>query len=183
MNERTQRIILVMAAAILLAPRPALAESEFGRSGPYLRGGVAAAWDVTDLIIDVDQGIGLGIALGQRVNSWLALEAQYHWLGNSTIEGTSAEVTRWDTTANLKVSTAWRFQPYALVGIGYGNYEASGGSGSISAGGFVTRLGAGFDIYITRNIAVYAEGMYVIATGDISELDYATLGAGAMFRF
>ena len=43
-------------------------------------------------------------------------------------------------------------------------------------------LATGLDIHIPTNTAFYAAGVYVIATGDISETDSATLGAGAMSR-
>jgi len=184
------RLLTSLMMMITLLPITASAESEFGRSGAYLRGGVAGAWDLTNLLGEfTDTGVGLGVAGGYRMNSWLAVEGQYHWLGNTDIGFSGndiATVNRWDTTANVRASTSGRFQPYALVGIGYGNYEISDAAdpnNSVSAGGFIARFGGGFDIYITKHIAIYGEGAYVMATGDIDPFDYATLGAGAMWRF
>jgi len=179
------RPIPILATVLVLAlPLAATAENDFGRGGVYVRGGVAAAFDLTSLLGEfVDTGVGLGLAGGYRVNEWLAVEGQYHWLGHTSIETTSVEITRWDTTANVRASLSGRFQPYALIGVGYGNYEQSLGSASASAGGFVAQFGGGLDVYITRHVAVYAEGSYMMATGDIDLFDYAVLGAGAMWRF
>jgi len=191
MNSKAWIVTAVTMVGIMGISSGAWAEgdkNDFGRTGPYLRGGVAAAYDLTVLLGDfTDTGIGLGVAAGYRAHRYVAVEALFHWLGKTDIgsggTGTVATVERWDAIANMKLSPGWRVQPYAAVGVGYGSYGLSSSGGSGTLGGFVARFGAGIDGYITRNIGLYIEGAYTMTTGDIDPFDYAVLEAGAIFRF
>lgn len=189
MNVKSWLAIAGIGALAVCTAVPATAESgkpDFGRTGPYLRGGVAAAFDLTSLIgSEVDTGVGLGVAAGYRVQKYIAAEALFHWLGKTDVNLGFGDTTieRWDALANVKISTAGRFQPYAAVGMGYGSYGVASGGGAGTLGGFVARFGAGMDVYITQHVGIYADAAYTLTTGDIEPFDYATLEAGAIFRF
>jgi hypothetical protein len=127
----------------------------------------------------VDPGVGVGVAGGYRLHPNIAVEGLFQWLGTSDIGGIPV-VKRWDATANVRVSTSGRVQPYAVVGGGYGSLQLGP---TPSVGGFVARFGGGLDVYVTNNIALYTEVAYMLATGDIDGASYATLGLGAMLRF
>jgi hypothetical protein len=170
----------------------------FDRNALYVRGGITLSFDAaTFFLTEVDTGVGVGGAIGYRLHPHVAVEGQIEWQGNQTISFLSvanvAELSRWDATGNLKLFAArGRFQPYAVAGLGY--VRATGACLSLatcSGGGtidsFLVRFGAGFDVYITRNIGLYAEGAYMWATSDIAPgedfPDYGTLGAGVILAF
>jgi len=170
-------------------------ETDFDRSTFYVRGGLATGFDAAIVLAEVGAGVGVGGAVGYRLHPRIAVEGQLQWLGNQSIGVFGqdfAQLSRWDATANGKLFLATgRVQPYAVIGAGYvratGTCTASNCSGGGVGDSFVARFGAGLDVFITRNIGVYAEGAYMLAPNDIepgeSFPDYGTFGAGAIFAF
>ena len=49
--------------------------------------------------------------------------------------------------------------------------------------GFAARFGGGVDIYLSSNIVFVFEGGYVLPTGDVDGLDYASFAVGFQYRF
>ena len=189
-NERNETLnlktrVMTIGSMLLIAsvPLAASAENDFGRSGPYLKGGVAAAFDGSSFLGEVDTGVGFAFVGGYRMSKWLALEGQYSWLGNTDVSflGSTSTAKRWDATANLRASLSGRFQPYAVIGVGYSSFESS--TFGTTRGGFASRWGGGLDAYITNHLALYIDATYMWLTGDVENLNYVTLGAGAMLRF
>jgi opacity protein-like surface antigen len=184
----TKTLAYALASLLLAANTPldAIAEDDFGRSGPYARIGFSGAFDGSAAdSAGSERGLGVGASAGYRLNKWFAAEAQYNWFSPAAQEGGST-VERWDTTVNFRASLSGRFQPYVLVGLGYGRFKRTFESAPIApvdAGGFGSRWGGGLDVYLTNHIVLYAEGSYMWLTGDVSEQGYGTLGAGAMWRF
>jgi hypothetical protein len=120
----------------------ASAENEFDRSGLYVRGGVAAGYDVQSLVT-LASSAGVGGAVGYRLHPRLAVEGQFEWLGTQPL----TTFSRWDFTGNAKAFLATgRFQPYFVAGMGYANVAG--------VGSFLVRAGGGMDVYITENIGI-----------------------------
>ena len=169
------------------------------------------AIDQTDYSYEVDTFISGAGAIGYRFHPFFALDVQFEYLGESDVKlsGTDfipgqgtvtfndtkvATIKIWDVTGNVRAYPLTgvipdRFQPFALIGMGYGKGEVSSDNAALqnevggSEGGFIVRFGGGLDFYITEHIALYGEGSYVLTTGDIEDTDFGTLGAGAMWRF
>ncbi len=97
-----------------------------------------------------------------------------------------------------------RFEPYALVGIGgmwtnlvtgfdtgvacgpgwYWGWWCTGVRTRVaSGGGFISRFGGGFDVWVTEDLAVTVDASYVLPTGEISPLEFWTLNWGAKFKY
>jgi hypothetical protein len=47
----------------------------------------------------------------------------------------------------------------------------------------VSKVGVGFDFYVTENIAVTADLSYLIGAGDLDKHDIVPVSLGAMYRF
>lgn len=188
--------IVMLSTVLLLAGAPSLANaaSEFSRNALYLRGGITASFDAT-ILFGTTSGVGVGGALGYRLHPRIALEGQFEWQGNQsvTLFATSGSLSRWDATGNAKLFLATgRFQPFIVGGVGYvrgsgscvGDFCTGGGA---AADSFLARLGLGLDVYITKNIGIYAEGAYMWATSDVapgeSFPDFGTVGAGVILAF
>ena len=86
----------------------------------------------------------------------------------------------WTLTYNVKAyALLGRIQPYGVLGIGALVFDEKHGSDS----GFVARLGGGLDLYLTDKIVFDFEIAYVLPTGSIDDLPFATFGAGIQFRY
>ena len=66
-----------------------------------------------------------------------------------------------------------------------GKAKASGPGGSASEKdtGGAFRFGGGIDSYFTENALVNLEFSYVLARGDVSDLNYFSLGGGIQYHF
>ena len=96
--------------------------------------------------------------MGYRLLPWLAAEGQFDWLpgfdAKQANDLTVIDGTTWMVSANAK---AWprpedRFQPFALIGLGYlrsWNQPIIGPA--YGGGGFAARFGGGLDAHITRH--------------------------------
>lgn len=215
-NDRSQPVrtarlralaVAALGAALLLLPAAGLAESEFGRPGGYLSGGVSGATEMFSGPLDLDgTGIDVGTAvlvggrLGYRAGTHVAVEAAVDYSVDGfelTVPGTgSLSAKALVATGNVKLYPGdWRVQPFVLGGVGMmrGTTEcttAAGASVSCLALGisdseieFAGRVGGGIDFYLTRHIALSGEVTYVIPTGDLADLDFLTFGGQLLFRF
>jgi opacity protein-like surface antigen len=185
-------------------PEPVLAhDGEFARNGIYL--GVALAGAVyteveDDLeklasvgyFIDVDVEVppGLDARVGYRFHPHLAGEVQIQWFPKADIEFFDVNVLELETltfTGNVKgYLLTGRIQPFLLVGAGLMHFDVKDkvGVGLRAKGeGFAARFGGGVDFYINSNVVFVLEGGYVLPTGDVDGLDYASFSFEFQYRF
>ena len=209
--KNIQRLAVVVLASCLWAA-PGVAEEEdgsdegFGHSGFYI--GVNAALgfgnfyedsieDNTPLTVNVDDSWGLNARVGYRLTSFFALEANYEYMDEFSIEVKGlpdVDQTTHTLTGNLKfLIPIWRFHPYLMLGAGGQYYDFKGSlADSIDdeTWVFAARPAVGLDLYITRNFLLNVEGAGVIALSDfddelssIDTLPYVSLSAGLQWRF
>jgi hypothetical protein len=89
-------------------------------------------------------------------------------------------VDAWNITANAKAyPVAGRFQPYALVGAGYGQADLPHDDND----GFIARFGIGMDIAVVDNFGVMTEVGYVLGTGSMSDYDQIPISVGVFYNF
>ncbi len=146
---------------------------------------------------DVDTGGGFTMTGGYRVFPWLAAEANLSYLGGGDTDGPV-----FDDAAFFSVTIGPKFfplglldeddqplpesfQPYALVGIGGGEYEFEvNGSSRLQSedSTFIARFIFGFDFWATDHIGAFMEGGYHVASeDDINGTGLFTVGA--QYRF
>lgn len=192
-------IVLVVAAAA------ARADSSFSRPGSYLGVGVGGAFETFHGEFDprghdVSNAFSVGGRFGSRLNRFAALDASFDYTINgfdlSNDAASSIEAKALLGFANLRLYPfGGRFQPYAIGGGGFmwANLECADLSGQAFDCGnagfddksidFAGRFGGGLDVYLTRNVALTGELVYVMPTGDLKDMRFLTFGAQLLFRF
>src|SRR5262252_209037 len=157
-----------VAAALLvcLVSRPAYADGEFARSGPYIGVGASRTLNLLESFLDDDPVLthisvsdewGVNTRAGYRLTSWFAVEAEYEWLNDFTARfgnldlGTVGVQT---ATANLRlIGPFGRFQPYLLLGAGaiFVHVRDRFGLLDVQSPAFAGRVGLGIDVFLTQN--------------------------------
>jgi opacity protein-like surface antigen len=188
-------------------------DDDFARDGIYLSVNMAGAWyrDVRDDLkeeiggipppkpfptdgVTVEEPFGLGARVGYRFHPHFAAEAHLQWFANAAVRFTSEDSTvmafKFDNLAysgNVKVYLlTGRIQPFLLAGAGFMHFSADDKVGlgiKTSGEDFAARFGTGIDLYITPSIAGFAEGAYVLTTGELDGLDHVVWSVGLQYRF
>ena len=138
---------------------------------------------------DVDAGGGFTMTGGYRFLPWLAGEANVSYLGGGEVDGTNREADFFSVTFGPKLFPMGLLeeqpipeylQPYALIGIGGGEYDVERTGFEEST--FIARFIVGFDLWFTDHLGSFVEGGYhVAADGDIDGTGLFTIGA--QYRF
>jgi len=150
--------------------------------------GAGALFSIENFECQSDDAWGYNIRAGRRINPFVAVEAEWEhpaskFDDSSRVDGfgrLGGDVDVWNLTANGKVyPIQGQFQPYALVGVGYGQADMPHDDN----GGFIARFGVGLDVLITDNIGVATEVGYVLGTGDLANFDQIPISVGAFYNF
>jgi opacity protein-like surface antigen len=163
----------------------------FDRDGWYAGIGGGGAIEYFDRGNSGNSGIAQ-IRAGYRFLRFAALEAQLEY--TPKFEGKSGRYAGVDTAtfgtwANIKgyPTAPWtgRFQPYAMVGVGWWWERRTGSAinGSQEDGAFVSRYGGGIDVYVTKNIVLTAESAWVLPTGGLDDLTQVQIVGAIQYRF
>jgi opacity protein-like surface antigen len=160
----------------------AAAAQDFARTGMYAQLNGVAAIESFDGVPSsaLDTGLGVAARLGFRMTPNIAVEGLVEYSGDFS------DVGGFDLTSTLYLANARyyfltdRLQPYAALGVGGQNFNASPGP---DEGAFAVRFGGGLDYYISESWGLTGEFAYNLGTGDLDELNYMSLGWGAFFRF
>jgi opacity protein-like surface antigen len=159
-----------------------------GRTGWYL--GAGATYALEQFRSGrADDSPGLKMLGGYRAHRHFAAELDVDYLNGFDVraDGDESHVRGVATTLNGKgYLTTGRIQPYGVAGLG-GLY-VSGIDRSLQNlfgvhGGFLTRFGAGLDLYATDHLVVNAEATYDLPTGAVSALRFVPITLGAQYRF
>ena len=169
-------------------------------------------WELSGSDIDFlspsrDVGWGYDLRAGRRLNEMLAVELEWQHVPGG-FDGSSyesdvdfehyfrSEAQTMALTVNGKFyPITGRFQPFALVGIGWGHVNLDmheqGHDGDDTwnekwdwdGDGFVARFGLGLDVLITDAIGVAAEVDYLLPTGPIEDFDQIPITLSAFYNF
>ena len=75
------------------------------------------------------------------------------------------------------------FQPYLLVGGGYGSVKDERASSPRDTAGASFQFAGGIDVYVHRNIALFAQAGYLLHTGNRSDYGSIPITFGVTYRF
>ena len=171
-------------AAQFGSPGEAPADLAYSREGAYIGlGGAYAVESFDSNEGDHDDAGALVFRAGYRGYPYFAVEL----LGEvfTKFEGTDDldnDIHGFAVTLNAKgVLPLGRFEPFAMIGIGFLDIDAD--RRRDRRDDFAFRSAVGLDFHITPHWVAYAEGMYLLPTGEVSNYDLATFGAGILYRF
>jgi hypothetical protein len=148
-----------------------------GFQGPFLEENYGKSW-------------GFNARGGYRFFDWFAAEAIVEYadkFGPNRARSVAPDISLLSSTVNAKfIVPVERFQPYLELGAGF--LYANTGSGffnSISDEdfGFAGRLGAGIDLYLTRNVSLFVDNSWTMSTDNAEDLYFYSLGGGARYNF
>jgi len=183
---RKQTFVLACVLGLTVAAAAATVRAEDGdyaELGLYLGAGGVYAIEMFD-VGGVDNSNGFNVRGGYRVHPNVAVEGLFEYY--SKFDMSPGDLSAWSLTANAKVyPLLGRWQPYALVGLGYlsGDADFGQGNGSGNEDGFVMRFGGGLDANITENWQIGPEVAYVLPFGDIEDFDAVTISGGIRYMF
>jgi hypothetical protein len=195
--------LAALLVALVLPSGAALAKDEYEdpeqtlEKSMYLQLGGQGNFDLFGATTGQNSG-GINIRAGLRSASWMAIEAQFEWVHGMEPDGNRSG-DDWTTTFNWRVYPLTdlilkgRIQPFLVMGIGATSYKLNEPSVPRCLGnycpdkryfGFSSRWGGGVDVYVTDKIGIVLDCTYVWATGTpIKDLNYVSLGLGAIYRF
>jgi opacity protein-like surface antigen len=183
-------------------------EEDWNRLGFYI--GIGPSWFAEQFEGEVgrfvphDNSWGFNFRFGYRFWEYMAVEGLYEYaddFGDSELFfddfgdefNLETDIQTNVFTANLKLIAPFgRFQPY--LGGGAGFMQANTDLDVTGPGRFrefefdsdfvfAGRVMGGFDVYITPQVALYADSSWVIPTSDLEDLEYVSVNLGARYIF
>jgi opacity protein-like surface antigen len=173
-----------MPQAVAAAP---MAEPEPAPTG-YWYVGVGGIYSIENFHCDADDAWGYNVRAGRRINRWVAVEAEWeHPVDDfddaDKVDGfgrLDGDIEVWNVTANARVYPLdGRWQPYILIGGGYGEADLPHDDND----GFVGRFGLGLDFLITDKFGVTTGVDYVVGTDDLGDYDQIPVSVGIFYNF
>jgi opacity protein-like surface antigen len=169
------------------APAPAVAAIEEEPEGHWYVG-AAALVGFENFHCEADEAWGYNIRAGRRFNRWAAAEVQFDhpvdkYDDADKVDGFGrlhGDVNAWDLTANGRFyPIEGHFEPYAVVGAGYGEADLPHDQNH----GFVARFGAGIDFPINSRFGLTTGADYILGTGAMSDYDQILVSLGGFVMF
>jgi len=171
-------------------PHSPTGKKEFNREGPYIGISAIASFEQFDTptgstVTFDDSTAGLGIRFGYRTWANLAVEVvaenSFDFDVMTPLGDAQLDIFNVGIQGKYFLLTE-AFQPYALLGGGWTQVDVEGG-GSMDDNGAYVRIGAGFELYITRDVALFGEGHLNRTLGGVKDFDHVDIQAGFIFRF
>jgi opacity protein-like surface antigen len=179
------RVVAAVSLASLLGAAPVAAEEEpeelaYSRPGGYVGLGGGYAVENFSGHGPYDDSGSILFRAGYRGLPNVAVD----FLGEVLTEFESdryRDVDGYAVTVNLRLLLPLgRFEPYGSVGFGVLSINPDDAHREDD---FAFRSAVGLDLYLTPRWALFGEAAYMLPTGDVKDFDYATYGAGFLFRF
>jgi hypothetical protein len=192
--------MLLVACAIVLASRPAAAQTYADATGFYADLGLALGWNnLAGPLQPVDNGTmaGFFVGGGYRFNTWAA-EVEFAWVGGGEVTNFAAAQRIRASLTSLGVAAKffplaiapnlipqW-VQPHVTLGIGTGLAEQAPVTaftfGSVSQTVLLTRVGLGVDVMFTKHWGTIVDGTYFVTNNDALK-GVGVLKIGLLCRF
>jgi OmpA-OmpF porin, OOP family len=190
MLTRKSWLATTLATVVLCSAGVAQAryeEQDYARPGFYLGAGGVFAVELFDDHIDTDSGNGFHVRGGYRFHPNFGLEARYeNYLRLETDPG-PGHYEGWSATLNGKAYfLTGRWQPYALVGVGYLDMSYPGpnrASGAKPGDDVAMRFGLGMDANLTEHIAMGPEVAFMLPFSDVEDFQMIDVAVGLQFKF
>ncbi len=183
--QRTAALVIAIPAWILTAAAitngciydtDGAVDEGYARDGWYL--GAGGAYNVEDFptALGGDDAFGASGRVGYRCHPNLSVEAQYDWFAFPVV---GSDVDGFDITGNGKVYLPLlgkRLQPFLVSG--FGGFDTDNRQAD-----FVIRLGGGVDYYLTHNLVVSVDTVYLQPYQNVADFQHISIGFGVQYRF
>ena len=130
------------------------------------------------------EGGGFALTGGYRLEEKIAIEGEFQWISgfeDSAGRGIDSPIMM---NANLKgYAVTGRIQPWMLFGLGFMTLFDNTTPTEVTRFGFMLRIGAGLDYWVTPDIALTSGLDFVLPTGRIDKYQFFTFNLGATYRF
>lgn len=141
--------------------------------------------------IESDVGLGFDVYVGYRAHKYLAAELEFEMIPDVDFDvrdGTLVEARTMAGTANLRaILPIGPIEPYVLAGVGVIDAELDDAQnlGVFFREGtdLLGRFGGGIDVHFAECVVVRTNIDYMMARGDLHELEYLSFGVGLQYRF
>jgi hypothetical protein len=195
-TARPQPLLALVVAALAVAPLPARAQ-DYVREGWYVGGRGVYTQVEFDTQGEADNDFGFNLFAGYRMFKGFASDFEFEYIDAIPVNGKPGpnfDVRTFDLAWMFRLyPLAWAFepgsgfqrvQPYLTAGpsLQWVQLQRLPGNDR-DDGNFAGRLGGGFDVYLTPNIAVTADAKYTIGTGNVEDYPYWSIGWGFVYRF
>lgn len=204
-SHRHLRAVALAASALLSAAAPVSAQVELFDSGSirgYEYTGAYVQFGPSVGQINFDGGNtdseasgGVTLSGGYRINSWLAADANFGFLGGGDVDVNNINVGEgqyWAITVGPKLyplgalkaeGIAHFIQPYGLVGLGGGQLDLRDSNFPYnSKDAFFARFILGVDLWATDHFGFFVEGGGLASSEDDLE-GIGTFNFGGQYRF
>jgi hypothetical protein len=188
---------LAAQSALLLGTHGAFAQ-DYVREGWYVGAHGVYAVEDFDIRGTADNDFGFNLFAGYRMFRGLASDFEFEYVDALSARGDPAgpnyDIRTFDIAWNFRLyPLAWAFepssdfqrvQPYLSAGpsLQWVQLQRLPG-GDRDDGDFAGRLGGGIDFYLTENVALSADAIYTIGTGEVRDYRYLSIGWGLTYRF
>ena len=182
-----KKFLTLLAVLLVVFIFNSKTEAEVREKGFYLGGGVAYAWENFDVGgFGFDDAWGLNTFAGYRLMRYFAVEGNFNWYDDFTLESFDVDVQIWTLMFDVKAMYPIyndKIVPYLRAGVGYMDKEASAGSIETSDSDAAINLGGGLDFYVTGQFSLGLDAKYVWGTGDLEAIEYFVGTINAAFHF
>lgn len=171
----------------------------YARKGLTLSAGAFWAPNMIDTAtgVSIDSSRGLSGGIGYRVHPNFSIDSNFAWVEGFTVEDergsryTRGDLSMWSVVFGGKVyMLTGKIQPYLGLGFGaaggkYTEKFASDGAPAPSSDAVagVISFNGGLELYVSESLAIGADAAIYLPGGDLSGLDFSTLGAKLIYRF
>jgi opacity protein-like surface antigen len=161
---------------------------DYGRPGLYVAVGAMRGFENFDTagptLRAKDSDFGFVVRGGYHLGESAALEVSLEDARGFNLEQGSSSLDV--NIASVVAQGKWYFsdgmlEPYLLGGIGWARADVE--TLDLDGNAAFLRAGAGVDLYLSHNIALFAEVNYNRMTGDLRDLDHYDAVAGIVLRF
>jgi Outer membrane protein beta-barrel domain len=176
------KVLRIAISALLALGASAAVAQDYSRPGMYGQLNGVASFESFDGVPSsvLETGLGASGRIGYRTSPQFAFEGLVEYSGDFIDIG-SFDLTSTLVAANARYYVLTeRAQPYLAVGAGWGFANTNAFP---DESGFVVRFGGGLDYYLSESWGLTGEFAYNLATGDLDDFNYMTLGWGAFLRF
>lgn len=177
-------IFVAAVALVFVAASTSHAEEDYADPGWY--GGLSGSvgYPLGGTLDRYSTGLGVAFNGGYRLQEQISIEGAFEWIsgfGDPTGLRIDSPIMM---TANVKAyALTGQIQPWVMLGVGVMTLFDNTTPTEVTRLGMLMRFGAGFDYWVTPQIAITSGLNFIVPMGRIEGYQFFTTNLGATYRF